>query len=274
MVTLAARVAIAAVLTAAAASAQAQNWQDIPFVSNTVGLSTNRLCLGAPSSMKPSDIGCPSTAPYVSLTAGFVGIGTAEPDVPFDVFASSGAGRAADFTSSYTGTLPRNVITIINMRSNGPGASGIGAQIQFAAETSTEGVAGSLGSIRYVATDATESLINSDITFVNFLAGVGQFPLIIKSSGNVGIGTTSPNAKLDVYGAISATNLILGGVTFSGQNDRIVSGSANVIVSASTGATVSGSLQIAGAVDQACIPGSYGTIRYNQSLKAFQVCRE
>mgnify|MGYP002619999911 CR=1 FL=1 len=46
----------------------ADDWQDVTVISGTVGNNTNRLCMGVPDHMRPSDIGCPSFAP--SLTTG------------------------------------------------------------------------------------------------------------------------------------------------------------------------------------------------------------
>lgn len=53
----------------------------------------------------------------------------------------------------------------------------------------------------------------------------------IASNGSVGIGTGNPNAKLDVYGTISATNLLVNGLPVTGNTtDRLVSGSALVVL--------------------------------------------
>lgn len=49
------------------------DWQDMVFISSTVGNNTNRLCMGVPDDKRPSDIGCPSYAPSLS-TAGHVSI--------------------------------------------------------------------------------------------------------------------------------------------------------------------------------------------------------
>ncbi len=48
-----------------AAHAQAVEFQSIVFVSDTLGLTTNRLCVGAPMGPKTSDIGCPADAPLL-----------------------------------------------------------------------------------------------------------------------------------------------------------------------------------------------------------------
>ncbi|MCK1615016.1 MULTISPECIES: hypothetical protein [unclassified Bradyrhizobium] len=74
-------------------------------------------------------------------------------------------------------------------------------------------------------------------------------------AGELGIGTTyssattwTPNAQLEVSGTISATSLLINGVSISGNGatgDRIVSGSINAIADVSTGAVrVSGTLAL------------------------------
>jgi len=49
------------------------DWQDMVFISGTVGNQTSRLCMGVPADKRPSDIGCPAYAPSLS-TAGHVSI--------------------------------------------------------------------------------------------------------------------------------------------------------------------------------------------------------
>ena len=60
-------------------------------------------------------------------------------------------------------------------------------------------------------------------------------PYVGTTSGNVGIGTTNPNAKLEVNGSISATNFIGDGsqLTGIGQRDRITSGTAGIVANSS-----------------------------------------
>lgn len=71
-------------LLAAPAYADA-DWQPVAFVSSTLGNNAGRLCLGAPGTSRPSDLGCPTYAPYVSATSGYVGIGTSAPGAKLDV---------------------------------------------------------------------------------------------------------------------------------------------------------------------------------------------
>lgn len=123
----------------------------------------------------------------------------------------------------------------------------------------------------------------------------------IDSSGNVGISTTNPNAKLEVNGiisatalyvtgttgtvsatfvnahTISATNLYVGGVavTAGGMSDRIVSGSAYAIAEEDGGLAVSGTLRIVTADVETCDGGAgVGTIRVNPDTGAVEMCRK
>ena len=72
--------------------------------------------------------------------------------------------------------------------------------------------------------------------------------LRITSGGDVGIGTASPNAKLDVYGEVSATQFRGDGSLLTGissQGDRITSGTVSAIASsADSRVNISGSLNL------------------------------
>ena len=77
-------------------------------------------------------------------------------------------------------------------------------------------------------------------TFTTRLSlGVGNDDLTILSGGNIGVGTVLPNAKLDVYGTVSATNFVGNGSQLTGiQKDRIVSGTSNVTVAEDGSVTI------------------------------------
>ena len=70
-------------------------------------------------------------------------------------------------------------------------------------------------------------------------------------SGSVGIGTLSPNAKLEVSGTVSATHFVGDGsglTNLSVQGDRITSGTTNVIANQNTGVSVSVPLEVSGTI--------------------------
>ncbi|MER9177776.1 hypothetical protein NKH72_30165 [Mesorhizobium sp. M0955] len=76
-----------AVLTAASAVVQAQDWGQFPNVSATMGINDGRVCVGEASR---GDLGCPTYAPYVSATSGWVGIGTTNPAANLEIANSIG----------------------------------------------------------------------------------------------------------------------------------------------------------------------------------------
>jgi hypothetical protein len=134
------------------------------------------------------------TAPGISATAnltsvtslyasGAVGIGTTQPSATLNVYNATGglvsrfsAGNAGlsiyadDATATFTGTA--NTVTLNASRIN----AGASTKLRLAGQTGIE-----------------------------FAVDANTVQMTISSTGNVGIGTSNPNAKLDVVGTISAT---------------------------------------------------------------------
>ncbi|MER9489672.1 hypothetical protein NKI50_27495 [Mesorhizobium sp. M0563] len=78
---------IVAVLTAASAVVRAQDWGQVANVSASMGVNDGRVCVGEASR---GDLGCPTYAPYVSATSGWVGIGTTNPAANLEIANSIG----------------------------------------------------------------------------------------------------------------------------------------------------------------------------------------
>jgi hypothetical protein len=144
------------------------------------------------------------------LNGGNVGIGTDSPSTLLKI----------EGTSTATGAYAVNecVLTIYNNdKTTANNASGI----SFNTKSSGDAEYG-MGGIYCRFTDHTDGSTNSDIVFYNRLNDVVKQPLTIKDSGNVGIGTTSPDSALEISGS-GATNLLK-----VGEDMLFVSGSGNV----------------------------------------------
>ena len=96
----------------------------------------------------------------------------------------------------------------------------------------------------------------SDLSIRNTENGILRFTttdterMRISNLGNVGIGTATPTTALEVSGTISATNLVVNGVSITGgaQVDNITSGTASVIANQNTGVSVSAPMEVSGDV--------------------------
>jgi hypothetical protein len=126
---------------------------------------------------------------------------------------------------------------------------------------------------------ATGSGINSVAgpNTLSFRTSTTDNRMIIDSSGNVGISTTSPNAKLDVYGTISATNLVVNGVSITGSGstgDRIVSGSVSMIAEQTSGTVrISGTLALQNTGNEPCDAAHWYTFRADPVTQQLEMCR-
>ncbi len=132
----------------------------------------------------------PTNQRMVINTSGNVGIGTTNPSqrlqVELDNATTNAVSNVASFYHTTTGTT----------------ANGIGAGILIGAER-TAGDAVAAGSIQGIITDVAD-LANDGgaLAFTTRRAGTLTEAMRIIGSGNVGIGSTSPQALLDVVGGI------------------------------------------------------------------------
>jgi len=201
-------VAVTMVMGLAAAS-HADDWGTVVAISSTMGVHGDRVCVGEATR---GDIGCPTYAPYVSATSGFMGIGTNSPTTALDV----------------NGRIRTNNEIISN-----PTASAEGGHLILAYPTSSTISGQGNGTWNVdVFSDKSLRLFRRDVS------GVALTPFQIFENGNVGIGKGA-STQLDVSGTVSATRFVGDGSQLTGvvasTADRIVSGTTSLLAVSSTG---------------------------------------
>ena len=134
----------------------------------------------------------------VSGTAGYVGIGTTGPAYPFDVSSSGSGGRF--YTSNTT-------LSYLDVQNTGT-ATNAGSVLRLISKNVAKSADNTVDFVKY---QGGAFYINHNETnaaaSMNFGVG-GSARMTIDSGGDVGIGATSPLAKLDVNGTISASDAI------------------------------------------------------------------
>jgi hypothetical protein len=184
-----------------------------------------------------------------SYIAGNVGIGTTAPAYYLDVSPSSVTGELASFGTGLGAT-----------NSSFMGLSGNRSLFGYNGSTTNAVVQGGSG-----------KGIEFDVNNITFGSGTA---MVIGTSGNVGIGTTSPANKLDVSGgeAIGAAYV---GTNTAPANGAIIQGNVGVgTTSPAAGAKVdvAGPVKVAGTGSESCGAAQVGMIRYNPTGQYFEVC--
>jgi hypothetical protein len=204
-----------------------------------------------------------ATSTFTILSNGNIGIGTTSPFAQFSIAGSSGSLTNLFAISTSTALFATTTALVINR--NGDVSLGNGANLTVSGNLSISGsstftTAPVLSSIAVpagtlLATDASGNIIAT--TTPNFgtvltSTAIGQLPfyngigttlsatssIFLAVSGNVGIGTTNPQYKLEINGTASSTSLILGTAlsTLYGGTGQTSFTAGNLLYGAGTGA--------------------------------------
>lgn len=199
-----------------AASASADDWGEVAQISTTLGVQADRLCLGEAGR---GDIGCPTYAPYVSSTSGYLRLGKEVANIPFYtvlhvaptseystarvLLDSIATGNGA--TSNLTLRAARGSVTtptalladdpIGQISWMGYGSTGYGSSTRTTLKVSAP----------YSWTDASQpTLLTITTTPSGTISQVERFR--ITDGGYIGIGAPTPTTLLDVSGTIRMAN--------------------------------------------------------------------
>ncbi|HEV2349800.1 MAG TPA: hypothetical protein VG028_08155 [Terriglobia bacterium] len=168
-------------------------------------------------------------------STGSVGIGVTNPGASLEVMGADTQDQDARYN-------------IFSFDSTSAGA-GTGGGIGFAGYFNGTSQAAGFAGIRGVKENSTQGDYGSALIFDTRANGLGQAERMrISSTGNVGIGTTTPAAKLDVAGNINASGNITIAGTLSGNGSGLTSlTGANVtgVVSSATNALTLGGVTAA-----------------------------
>ena len=145
---------------------------------------------------------------YVKQT-GNVGIGTTSPWAKLSVVGSTGTLIGADAITGFTGNLldlkvastSKFTIDYNGNITTGGSLTFSGLAINSLLSTNASGVIVATSTPTFGNFNATSTTATSTISTGGFAVGTSQF-IVQQNSGNVGIGTSSPGAKLDVNGGI------------------------------------------------------------------------
>ncbi len=166
-------------------------------------------------------------------TAGNVGVGTSSPSAVLHVITSD------------TAASTRSSVAILGHNSSGTPAAGFGTGENFQLESSTTNSqdAAQVAGVWSTATDASRG---GALTFSTVQSGTLAEKVRIDSGGQVGIGTTSPTAQLDINGGFATRYTLLTLSSGTNNNVSLGSGAFFVITGPTSAFSITG---IAGGVD-------------------------
>ncbi len=134
-------------------------------------------------------------------TSGWIGLGTTTPSAPLQIYDER----------STNGDV-KSALTITRTTSSGNGSDGIGAQVMFQAENSA-GAIKNVAAVNGVLTSATSTSESGALSFEVQNGGTFSEVMRITNEGRVGIGTTTPQAALDVNGTIKGKAAVSNGTS-------------------------------------------------------------
>jgi len=161
----------------------------------------------------------------IAAVTGFMGVGTSSPS---SLLTLSGSNSNTTLTTYQTSPN----LTIINRDQTNNNEAPLDFRLTNSAGTEISGAM-----ISGIFTDHTSASENGDLAFHTMNNGSFSEKMRIKDSGNVGIGTTSPLARLDVAGANNGTSplfQITSVASFATTTRFIVDSSGNVGIGTST----------------------------------------
>ena len=192
------------------------------------------------------------------IVSGNVGIGTASPIGLMHIYNGAGGNYSAT-------TIADSSLVVENFLSNGNPTY---SELSFRPHGT-----GSQGRAAITAIQDINARADTDLTFKidNNNTGIAE-AMRINNAGNVGIGTTTPGAKLQVNGGA-----VIGYSTSTAapSNGLAVNGTVGVgTTTTPTGvtATVNGVVQVAGTGSEPCTAAQVGSMRYNPTGQYMEIC--